>query len=158
MQSYVRWVVGNRMEFNLDLTQIIRALERSPEAIGGALSKGLTDIKNDWRAESVDAAPIDTGNLRRQIYTEIFTGANEIGVEATANSTRGPSVMTSQKTGRLKRNDKRFNYAYYIHESSGKAVTGEKKFLDKPAQDNQEKWRGWLEDEIKTELRRAGWH
>lgn len=145
------------MEFNLDLSQLNQALARSPEAIGRALEIGLTDIKNDWRAEAVDVAPIDTGNLRRQIYTEIFSGGNEVGVEAGANSTRGPSVLTSQKTGRKKYNDKRFNYAYYIHESDGKAVTGEKKFLEKPARDNQEKWRQWLERELSAEFRRAGW-
>lgn len=145
------------MEFNLDLSQLNQVLARSPEAIGRALETGLTDIKNDWRAEAVDVAPIDTGNLRRQIYTEIFLGGNEVGVEAGANSTRGPSVLTSQKTGRKKYNDKRFNYAYYIHESNGKAVTGEKKFLEKPARDNQEKWRQWLERELSAEFRRAGW-
>ncbi|WP_128568175.1 HK97 gp10 family phage protein [Lysinibacillus boronitolerans] len=147
----------NRMEFNLDLSQLNQALARSPEAVSRALETGLTDIKNDWRAEAVDVAPIDTGNLRRQIYTEIFSGGNEVGVEAGANSTRGPSVLTSQKTGRKKYNDKRFNYAYYIHESNGKAVTGEKKFLEKPARDNQEKWRQWLERELSAEFRRAGW-
>lgn len=145
------------MEFNLDLSQLNQALARSPEAVSRALETGLTDIKNDWRADAVDMAPIDTGNLRRQIYTEIFSGGNEIGVEAGANSTRGPSVLTSQKTGRQKYNDKRFNYAYYIHESNGKAVTGEKKFLEKPARDNQEKWRQWLERELSAEFRRAGW-
>ncbi|MCL1700612.1 HK97 gp10 family phage protein [Lysinibacillus sp. Bpr_S20] len=145
------------MEFSLDLSQLERALKKSPEAVGKALLTGLTDVKNDWRAEAVDAAPIDTGNLRRQIQTEIFTGADEVGVEATANSTRGPGVLTSQKTGRKKRNDKRFNYAYYIHEDKGNVLSGEKKFLDKPAKDNQDKWRQWLEKELEAELRKAGW-
>lgn len=132
------------MEFNFDLSQLERALKKSPDAVGTALLNGLTDVKNDWKAESVDAAPLDTSNLRRQITAEVFTGGDGSGVEISANATRG---------------SKRFNYAYYIHEENagGKSVNGEKKFLDKPAQENQQKWMEWIEDEIESELRKAGW-
>jgi len=132
------------MEFNFDLSQLDRALRRSPEAVGTALLNGLTDVKNDWKAESVDAAPIDSSNLRRQITAEVFTEGNGSGVEISANATRG---------------SRRFNYAYYIHEENagGKNVSGEKKFLDKPAQQNQQKWMEWIEAEIESELRRVGW-
>jgi len=131
-------------EFNFDLSQLERALKKSPDAVGTALLNGLTDVKNDWKAESVDAAPLDTSNLRRQITAEVFTEGNGSGVEISANATRG---------------SRRFNYAYYIHEENagGKSVNGEKKFLDKPAQENQQKWMEWIEGEIESELRRAGW-
>ncbi|MBG9456734.1 hypothetical protein ABE61_22655 [Lysinibacillus sphaericus] len=136
------------MEFNLDLSQLERALKKSPEAVGKALLTGLTDVKNDWKAESVDIAPIDKrpkklgGTLRRSIEAEVFTEGDGAGVEITANATRGP---------------RRFNYAYYIHEGNGNAITGEKKFLDKPAMESKEKWRQWMEKEIQSELRKAGW-
>ncbi|WP_374965509.1 hypothetical protein [Lysinibacillus sp. RS5] len=131
-------------EFTFDLSQLERALRESPDAVGTALLNGLTDVKNDWKAESVDAAPLDTSNLRRQITAEVFTEGNGSGVEISANATRG---------------SRRFNYAYYIHEENagGKNVSGEKKFLDKPAQENQQKWMEWIEGEIESELRRVGW-
>ncbi|WP_427110930.1 hypothetical protein [Lysinibacillus xylanilyticus] len=146
-------------EFYFDTDALTRVLHKSVDAIGHGLKNGITDVKNDWQAESVDIAPIDTSNLRKQITAEVFSDGNEAGVEISANSTRGPGVLTSQKTGHRKRNDRRFNYAYYIHEedAGGKSVNGEKKFLDKPAQQNQEKWAKWIEDEIQSELRKAGW-
>lgn len=130
------------MEFNLDLSQLTQSLNQSPNAVGRALLNGLTDVKNDWKAESVDIAPIAEklgGTLRRSIDAEVFTDGDSTGVEIMANATRGP---------------RNFNYAYYIHEGNGNAVTGEKKFLDKPAQQNQDKWRQWLEKELEEELRR----
>ncbi|MFJ7665331.1 hypothetical protein ACIQXW_23515 [Lysinibacillus sp. NPDC097162] len=131
-------------EFYFDSNIMARALERSIDATARGMLNGLTDVKNDWKAESVDAAPIDTSNLRQQIAAEVFTEGTGPGVEITANATRG---------------SRRFNYAYYIHEedAGGANVNGEKKFLDKPAQQNQEKWARWIEEEIGTELRRAGW-
>ncbi|WP_336638389.1 hypothetical protein [Lysinibacillus fusiformis] len=121
-----------------------QAMERSIDATARGMLNGLTDVKNDWKAESVDAAPIDTSNLRQQIAAEVFTEGDSTGVEITANATRG---------------SRRFNYAYYIHEedAGGANVNGEKKFLDKPALDNKEKWADWIEREIESELRRAGW-
>lgn len=131
-------------EFYFESDALAQALRKSVDATGRGLKNGLTDVKNDWKAESVDIAPIDTSNLRKQITAEVFSEGNEAGVEITANATRGP---------------KRFNYAYYIHEedAGGKSVNGEKKFLDKPAQQSKEKWAKWIEDEIQSELRKAGW-
>jgi len=131
-------------EFYFDSNMMARAIERSIDATARGMLNGLTDVKNDWKAESVDAAPIDTSNLRQQITAEVFTEGSGPGVEITANATRG---------------SRRFNYAYYIHEedAGGANVSGEKKFLDKPAQDNQEKWARWIEREIESELREAGW-
>lgn len=131
-------------EFYFDTEALSKALEKSIDATARGLLNGLTDVKNDWKAESVDIAPLDTSNLRRQIKAEVFTEGDGAGVEITANATRGA---------------KRFNYAYYIHEedAGGKNVSGEKKFLDKPAQRNQDKWAKWIEGELESELRKAGW-
>lgn len=131
-------------EFYFESDIMARAIERSIDATARGMLNGLTDVKNDWKAESVDAAPIDTSNLRQQIVAEVFTEGTGPGVEITANATRG---------------SRRFNYAYYIHEedAGGANVNGEKKFLDRPAQQNQEKWARWIEEEIGSELRRAGW-
>lgn len=131
-------------EFYFESDLLSQALRKSIDATARGLKNGLTDIKNDWKTESVDIAPIDTGNLREQIKAEVFTDGNGPGVEISANATRG---------------SRRFNYAYYIHEENAgsKSVNGEKKFLDKPAQRNQDKWAQWLEDEIQSELRKAGW-
>jgi len=131
-------------EFYFESNGLAQAMERSIDATARGMLNGLTDVKNDWKAESVDAAPIDTSNLRQQIAAEVFTDGDSTGVEITANATRG---------------SRRFNYAYYIHEedAGGANVNGEKKFLDKPALDNKEKWADWIEREIESELRRAGW-
>lgn len=131
-------------EFYFESNGLAQAMERSIDATARGMMNGLTDVKNDWKAESVDIAPIDTSNLRQQIAAEVFTEGDNTGVEITANATRG---------------SRRFNYAYYIHEedAGGANVNGEKKFLDKPALDNKEKWADWIEREIESELRRAGW-
>lgn len=131
-------------EFYFDSDVLAQALRKSVDATARGLKNGLTDVKNDWKAESVDIAPMDTSNLRKQITAEVFTEGDSTGVEISANATRG---------------SRRFNYAYYIHEedAGGKSVNGEKKFLDKPAQDNKEKWAKLIEDEIQSELRKAGW-
>lgn len=129
-------------EFYFESNGLIQAMERSIDATARGMLNGLTDVKNDWKAESVDIAPLKDNTLRPSIKAEVFMEGDGAGVEITANATRG---------------SRQFNYAYYIHEDEGRAVTGEKKFLDKPAQQNQEKWARWIEDEIGSELRRAGW-
>lgn len=131
-------------EFYFEAHGLVQTTARTIEATARGMLNGLADVKNDWKAESVDIAPIDTSNLRQQITAEVFTEGNDKGVEISANATRGA---------------RRFNYAYYIHEedAGGANVNGEKKFLDKPAQDNTGKWADWIEREIESELRRAGW-
>ena len=135
-------------DFRLDSSALDRALRISPEAANRGAAIALGDIKNDWVADSVDIAPLDSANLRRQIVGEVFDPGASGRIEVHANATRGGNA--------------RFNYAYYIHEQDaggrGLLTTGtEKKFLDKPLEDNQSKYQQWLEDEVKTALRRAGW-
>lgn len=128
------------IELTFDTTALRRAAQRSPAAVDRALQNGLRDIKNDWQAEAIDISPIKDGTLREQISAEVIMLNGNPSVEIMANAVRDG-----------------FNYAYYIHEGEGKAVTGEKKFLDVSAEQNEEKWARWLEDEIEQELRRAGW-
>lgn len=129
-------------EFYFDSDALAQAFRKSIGATALGLKNGLTDVKNDWQAESVDIAPLKDNALRESIKAEVFTGSDGPGVEITANATRG---------------SRRFNYAYYIHEDRGNAISGEKKFLDKPAEQKQDKWTKMIEDEIQSELRKAGW-
>lgn len=128
------------VEISFDLAKFKRAVQQSPQAIQAALQSGLTDIKNDWKADSVDVAPIDSGNLRRQIDGQVTTINGDAGVEMDVPAVR-----------------KNFNYAYYIHEDKGVTHSGEKKFLDVVAKQNESKWARWLEEEIEAELKKAGW-
>lgn len=122
--------------FTFDMSQFNKALKGAPDAVAKGVKTGLRDIKNDWQADSVDIAPLQDGTLRMSIDAK----ASDLEVEITANAVRNG-----------------FNYAYYIHEDKGTAVTGEKKFLDVPAQQNEGKWAQWLEEEIGNELKKAGW-
>lgn len=124
------------IEITFDMAQFKKALEKAPEAVADGIKTGLRDIKNNWKEEAVDIAPLKDGTLRQQIHSK----ANDLTVEITANAER-----------------KGFNYAYYIHEDKGKAVTGEKKFLDVSGEQNEAKWAKWLEEEIADELKKAGW-
>lgn len=135
--------------FKLDMSGLLRAIERSPDAAGRGAKLAMDDIKDDWVKEARDIAPLDSGNLRKQIHGEVDGEALNSSVIVTANAT--------QKTG-----GKRFNYGYYIHEGH-MAEDGKKlrtpgtveKFLDKSA--NESKWQGWLDDEIGDALKKAGW-
>lgn len=128
------------MEFRLNTRQLERAIRQAPQAIDRASAIALRDIKNDWQADSVDIAPLDQNALRTSIHADVINPSVEGRVEIYASAKRDG-----------------FDYAYYIHEKDGKAVTGEKKFLDVPAEQNFDKWKRWIEQEMREELRRAGW-
>lgn len=135
--------------FTLDLGKLLKAVRQSPEAAGRGAKLALGDIKDDWVRGAVDLAPIDSSNLRRQIKgTTGGIGLNKY-VEVEANAT--------QDTG-----GKRFNYAYYIHEQNAGGRTlrlagAEKKFLDAALERRKAEYKRWLEEDIKAELRKAGW-
>ncbi|MFY2158067.1 hypothetical protein ACOSZF_20875 [Cytobacillus firmus] len=138
----------NRNSFSLDLSPLVDLLQRSPEAAGRGAVKAMRDIKDDWKRESVDVAPLDTGNLRRQINGRVEGSGLESTVEIEANAM----------------NSGQFNYAYYIHEG-GMAADGkslrhpgtEEEFLKKPAEENEQRWSRMLEREIRDQLDREGW-
>jgi hypothetical protein len=130
-------------DFELDLGPLRKLIERSPEAAGRGAKQAMDDIKDDWVRGARDIAPLDTGNLRRQIAGEVEGHDLNQKVIVTANAAQ-----------------KGFNYGYYIHEENagGKSLRKSgtvKKFLDQSAE--EEKWKRWLEEEIKNELRGAGW-
>ena len=130
-------------EFELNFTRFQAALAMAPNAAMRGAKRGLHDALDDWVRESRDIAPIDKGTLRRGIKAD---GVRQVNGKLEA-------TISSQAI------EGDFNYAYYIHEedAGGKNVSGEKKYLDKSAEENRNKWLGWVEDEIKTELRRGGW-
>jgi hypothetical protein len=134
-------------DFTINISGLERLMQLSPQAAGKGAKQGLHDALDDWKAKAVDIAPIDKGTLRRGIKAEGVTGTG-LNMKAEISST----AIEDSGSGR-------FNYAYYIHElnANGANVRGEKQYLDKSAEDNYEKWMRWVEEEIKKELRSAGW-
>jgi hypothetical protein len=137
-----------RNQFTIDLTPLVGLLERSPEVAGRGATKAMRDIRDDWKRGAVDVAPLDSGNLRRQIDGRVEGVGLDSTVEIEANAM----------------NSKRFNYAYYIHEghmaADGKSLRHPgtvEEFLAEPARDNERRWADMLEREIREELERAGW-
>lgn len=127
--------------FNSQMRRFIQALEEMPRAAEVGGERALTDIKDDWVLEARDVAPLDSGNLRRQIDGEVSDNTLVVSSNAT--------------------NSGRFNYAYYIHEQDagghGLKTTGTvKKFLDEPAEQRKETWLDWIEEEVDAELRQGG--
>ncbi|MDQ0154913.1 hypothetical protein [Robertmurraya andreesenii] len=136
---------------DLNLAPLVRLLEQSPELAAKGAERAMGDIKDDWVREARDVAPLDTGNLRRQISGEADTKGLESEVIVVGNATaRGGGG--------------RFNYGYYIHEGH-MADDGKKlrhpgtveKFLEEPAEQNKDRYLRMIEDEIKYELQRGGW-
>lgn len=128
--------------FTMETKALSRALAKSVEATADGLQSGLNDVKNDWIVESEKISPIQDGHLRESIDGSVNGLEVEVGVEAT------DLRRSSGKT---------FNYAAYIHDYEGRAVTGEKKFLDVAATRNQGEWKRMLENALESELRKAGW-
>lgn len=129
-------------KFILDVRELQKALARSPKAVSTGLTSGLNDVKNDWLTESEQIAPLQDGHLRESLEGTVDDLTLEVGV----------------KGSDLKRTSgKDFNYAAYIHDYEGRAVTGEKKFLDVAAQTNQAEWGRMLERSLESELKKAGW-
>ena len=136
-------------EFELDLGPLRKLIEKSPEAAGRGARQAMDDIKDIWVAKAVNKAPIDKGNLRKQIEGEVEGNALDSKVIVTANATQ-----RSKKTG------KTFNYAYYIHEENAggnslKTPGTVKKFLDEAA--DEAKFKQMLEEEIIDALKGEGW-
>ena len=128
--------------FTFDTKALHKALAKSVEATGEGLRDGLNDVKNDWLTESEQIAPIQDGHLREALDGTVNDLSVEVGV----------------KGSDLKRTSgKDFNYAAYIHDYEGRAVTGEKKFLDVAAQTNQTDWERMLERSLENSLKKAGW-
>lgn len=134
-------------EFELDLGPLRQLLAKSPEAAGRGGHIAMDRIKDDWVAKAVDVAPLNKTGLRQAINGEVEGNNLNSKVIVTGNA---------KQTG--------FNYGYYIHEGH-MAEDGKKlrtpgtveKFLDVPAENREETWKRWLEEEIADELKKAGW-
>ena len=71
-------------EFTIDIRALESALWQSPEAIRNGISRGLTDVKNDWQTEAENISPLKDGHLREALDSEIKLDGDgqrvEIGV------------------------------------------------------------------------------
>lgn len=138
------------IKFELDLEPLKKAIDKSSVQVEKGVVESLDAIKDDWVSEARDIAPIESGNLRKQIKGKVLeSGLNsEIMVSANAvNRTKGYG---------------RFNYAYYIHEGymeeDGKKLRTpgtEKRFLDKSV--DTKKWQNFLINKVLSRLRGTGW-
>ena len=132
--------------FVLDTRQFERAIREVPDVVTRGAKTAMGDIKDDWLREARDLAPIDTGNLRRQLVGEVQGNTlDTLVVEMQGNATNG-----------------NFNVGYYIHEqdAGGKNLRTPgtvKKFFDVSAANREADWQRWFNDKIDNELRRARW-
>lgn len=134
------------IKVDLNLDGLIRLLEKSPKAVYDGAKRGLHDTMNEWLSKSRDIAPLDSGNLRRQLHTEVDD-------KVLAGEIYGNAVEYSLKYGR-------FNYGYWLHEiHTGNLSTPGTvhKFIDAPAKKDKEKWLRHIEKEIEAEAKRKGW-
>lgn len=139
--------------FEINLDKFANKIVAAGDTIGIGVKIGMQDVLDDWKRESTDLAPLSEhgGTLRKSIFTELEVGKGlNVKGTITANATE-----KSKGYGR-------FNYAYYIHEIGGEIKNPTTpgtidKFLDKPAEDNEDRWLGIIEDEIEDQLRKDGW-
>lgn len=126
---------------------------RLEDAIDEGSRIGTGDVLDEWKREATDLAPMEFGTLRRNIKTEITDRGKTIDGNISA------SVIET-------RNGRRFDYAAYLHddypkqhgESFANPTTAGTipRFIDKPLEDNAEKWAADIEREIQSTLRRRG--
>jgi hypothetical protein len=145
-RELTKMVRRSRGAFELDLSPLADLIRRSGPAAARGAERAMTDIKYDWIREARDIAPLDTRNLRDQMDGE----AEKQGLDSYV------VVSNSAKT------KSGFNYAYYIHEkdAGGKKLRHpgtEKKFLDIPAERNEQRWLEMIESEMRIELEGEGW-
>lgn len=134
------------LDFELDISKFLRGIEAAEDAVKKGAKQGLDDVKDDWTREARDIAPLDSSNLRRQIDGE---------VDGFVVTMTGNAVENSKRYGR-------FNYGYWLHEkapsSTNLTTPGTKlKFFDESGNDRKDDWLKMIENEIKEELRKAGW-
>lgn len=129
------------IEFDIKgLDRLANQLKSAPAQFNAGARKGVSQVMDDWRLEATSIAPYKDGTLQRSITVDTVAGQfpGEMTGTISANAVRGG-----------------FNYAYYIHEVRKQAVTGEPRFLEVPAKENEQRWFKVVEDEIKRELK--GW-
>ncbi|WP_068792842.1 hypothetical protein [Brevibacillus laterosporus] len=137
------------MEFEFDMRAFKDAIRRTPEVVFAATKRGMYDAMDEWKAESVDGAPLDKGTLRRGISTEVRQRNSEVSGEI--------SAVAMESTPKWPN----FNYAYYIHDVKGDIKNPTTpgtvaKFIDGPADEHKQKWLKDIEDGVKAEVQKLG--
>ena len=119
--------------------KMLAAMRQMPLQTERGVKAGIDQVLDDWRLEAVQIAPYDTGTLQKSIAVINAKGnfPGEISGAVTANAVKGG-----------------FNYAYFIHEESKHAVTGEPEFLRVPYEQQQTRWRRMVEQSIEREIGR----
>ncbi|MFT4413191.1 HK97 gp10 family phage protein [Fredinandcohnia humi] len=138
----------SRRDFEINLDDFIEDLIDSADAIKRGAGRGLDDVADLWRVESRDLAPLKTSRLRDNIAKKV----DKENLVATVSA----NVYEKSKKW------PRFNYAYYIHDVKGEIKNPTTqgtiaKFLDKPLEDNEDRWLRHIESQIQNELRGEGW-
>ncbi|WP_270813835.1 hypothetical protein [Exiguobacterium sp. CinTr1] len=129
------------VQFRMKGTErLAAALQRTPMSFDRGAKAGIDQVLDDWRLEAVSVAPYDTGTLQKNIAVINAEGnfPGEVSGSVTANAVKGG-----------------FNYAYFIHEESKHAVTGEPEFLRVPYEQQQARWQRMIERAIEREV--GGW-
>jgi hypothetical protein len=147
------------IEISIDLSRFLNAIEEASQIVGDGAKRGLHDVMDEWLIKSRDVAPLDKGTLRRSMSTDIKGSGIDLTGEISA------AAIEVAKKGKWA--GQRFNYAYYLHEVYPKKH-GESfknpttpgtipQYLDKPAKQNEDKWKQHIEKEIEKALREKGW-
>lgn len=126
-----------RVKGSRELKEVLEATQI--DITKGAIS-GVEEVLDDWRVEAMDIAPYKTGTLHDSIHAEPVAKALKVG------DVSGTISANAVKSG--------FNYAYYLHEVSKKAVTGDPEFLATPLKENEARWQTIMENAIKRDLGR----
>ncbi|MFD2704633.1 HK97 gp10 family phage protein [Salibacterium lacus] len=123
------------VEVDLDLSGLVRLLDRTDDALGEAAQGAAKGIAKQWQQESRDHAPVDKGFLRRQISQKLDRGTgSNVSIEMSSNTYR-----------------KDFNYSYYQHEVK------KRKYLDTTAEENREAWRNQIRSRLIVAAKKEGW-
>jgi hypothetical protein len=127
--------------------------QRLSNAAGDGARRGLEDIMDEWKADAVDLAPLEHGTLRRGIHTDVDAESGKLTGAISATAVERSAGGT-------------FDYAEYIHDiypqvhgkTFKKPTTAGTipEFLDKPMEENGERWKRELEAAIRDGLRRRG--
>lgn len=120
--------------------ELLEALEDTEVNLVRGGIAGVEEILDDWRVEAMDIAPYQTGTLHDSIHAE------PVAKVLNLDDVTGTISANAVKSG--------FNYAYYIHEESKRAVTGEAEFLSTPAIDNEKRWEKIFEKAVLRDLGR----
>jgi hypothetical protein len=124
-------------------------VDRMNEAVEAGATRALNRIAIDWHAAARQSVPVDTGRLRASIafttptvhalHSERFPGnAAEGKPGGTITYLPDPPERLTTAVGT------NVEYAQKVHEHHPTMS----KFIEEPAELNQAKWQGWLEEEI----------